>query len=126
LLRRQRAYTDAVQATKSQIIPWVFHRAGKPIKSYRTGWESACVKAGLPGAWIHDFRRSAANHMENTGVPRSQAMKITGHKTESIYRRYAIVRPDDIAEGTAKLSAYRQGLAQTGKAQAKQSNAATV
>ena len=28
---------------------------------------------------------------ERAGVPRSVAMSIVGHKTESIYRRYAIV-----------------------------------
>jgi len=29
--------------------------------------------------------------MEQAGVPRSVAMKLTGHKTENVYRRYAIV-----------------------------------
>lgn len=30
-------------------------------------------------------------------------MKLTGHKTESIYRRYAIVSEADLAEGVKKL-----------------------
>ena len=30
-------------------------------------------------------------------------MKITGHKTESVYRRYAIVNERDVAEGLEKL-----------------------
>jgi hypothetical protein len=31
-------------------------------------------------------------------------MKLTGHKTESVYRRYAIVSEADLSEGLKKLS----------------------
>jgi hypothetical protein len=30
-------------------------------------------------------------------------MKITGHKTEAVYRRYAIVSDTDLREATARL-----------------------
>jgi hypothetical protein len=32
-------------------------------------------------------------------------MQITGHKTESVYKRYAIVAESDIAAGVGKIAA---------------------
>jgi hypothetical protein len=36
------------------------------------------------------MRRSAVRTFERAGVPRSVAMSMVGHKTESIYRRYVV------------------------------------
>jgi hypothetical protein len=44
-------------------------------------------------------------NLERAGVPRSQAMKMVGHKTESIYRRSAIVSEADLKEAAGKLEA---------------------
>ncbi len=41
-------------------------------------------------------------------MPRSVAMMPTGRKTESVYRRYAIVSESDLADGVAKLTALHQ------------------
>ncbi len=45
-------------------------------------------------------------NLERAAVPRSVAMQLTGHKTESIYRRYAIVAEADLRDGAAKLAAF--------------------
>lgn len=104
LLLRQRAQTDNIQQAQARIISPVFHRAGEPIRDFRGAWESACKDAGIPGRWVHDFRRSAVRRMEQNGVPRSWAMKLVGHRTESIYRRYAIVSESDLSEAVARLA----------------------
>ena len=62
----------------------------------------------MTGRIPRDFPRTAARNLERAGVPRSVAMKLTGHKTESVYRRYAIVSESDLSEGIAKLEALHQ------------------
>jgi integrase len=58
---------------------------------------------GLPGLLVHDLRRSAVRRMEQAGVPRSVAMKLTGHRTESVYRRYAITSDADLRDAAKRL-----------------------
>ncbi len=105
VLERQLARTEEIERTTGQIIPWLFHRAGRPIKSFRRAWVTACKQAGVPRI-PHDFRRTAVRNLERAGVPRSTAMAMVGHKTESIYRRYAIVDEAMLTEGAQKLEAY--------------------
>ena len=88
------------------ICPFVFHRNGERILTFRTAWKNACKAAGCPGKLIHDMRRSAVRTFERAGVPRSVAMSIVGHKTESIYRRYAIADEAMQQEAAARLDAY--------------------
>jgi integrase len=117
-LVEQRARTTVIEKATGTIIPWVFHHDGEPILSYRTAWENACehaaaekhgglvriVRPHLIGRLVHDLRRTAVRNLERAGVPRSSAMKLTGHKTENVYRRYAIVVEADLREGVAKLA----------------------
>jgi hypothetical protein len=42
--------------------------------------------------------------LERAGVPRSVATKITGHRSESVYRRYAIVNDADLRDGARRLA----------------------
>ena len=105
VILKQWERTLLLQQATDQIIPWVFHRDGKPIKDFRKHWRKACEESGVPGRYVHDFRRTAVRNLERAGVPRSVAMKLVGHKTESIYRRYAIVSESDLSEGVEKLAA---------------------
>jgi integrase len=109
LLEEQKAATKAIEAAKNLICQWVFHRNGRPIKSLRKAWENACVAAGVPGRIPHDLRRTAVRNLERAGVSRGVAMQLTGHKTESVYRRYAIVSERDLGAGIEKLGQFAAG-----------------
>src|ERR1041384_8800000 len=91
------------------ICPFVFHRNGKRIRNFRKAWESACAAAGFPGRIPHDLRRSAVRNMERRGLSRSVAMQLTGHKTEAVYRRYAITSEGDLGAGLQKLGSFTAG-----------------
>jgi integrase len=100
------AENDELKA-RGRICRHVFHRNGKPISDFRGAWDEACRKAGHPGMLVHDLRRSAVRNMERRGLSRSVAMQLTGHKTEAVYRRYAITSEADLREGVERLNASR-------------------
>ena len=104
LLEAQHTATRNVERNKGTIIPHVFHRNGKPIRDMGKAWHSACKAAGMEGWFFHDLRRSAVRYMERAGLSRSVAMKLSGHKTMSVYSRYAIADAAALAEGVEKLA----------------------
>jgi integrase len=86
------------------IAPLVFQRRGKRIKDFRGAWHKACRAAGVPGRLPHDLRRSAIRHLVRSGVPDTVAMRISGHRTRSVFDRYDITSEADIREGLGKVS----------------------
>jgi integrase len=87
LLLRQREHVRALERKLGSIIVNVFvNNQGRPIMDYAKAWRGACKRAKLPGTLVHDMRRSAVRRLERAGVSRSVAMKLVGHRTESIYR----------------------------------------
>ncbi|HEY2119929.1 MAG TPA: site-specific integrase [Candidatus Acidoferrum sp.] len=125
--RKQLQKTGAVISTR------VFDRDGQPITQsiYQRPWIAACLAAGqgcmvcrkcgeksikwshcgratkYSGRLIHDFRRTAARDLTRSGTPQSVAMAITGHKTDSMFKRYNIVDTDDVRKALRSMGAYR-------------------
>jgi len=58
IIEQQLERTRALEKATGRIIPWLFHREGKPIKTFRRSWLTACVKAGL-GTEIRTAKQQA-------------------------------------------------------------------
>lgn len=88
---------------------WVFcwDHGGRIVTFDRT-WKRACREAGLGHTVFHDLKRSAVRNMERARVPRTVAMALIGHKTESIYRRYGITDQEDHERGVRLLARLSQ------------------
>lgn len=62
------------------------------------------TKRWKPSLLIHDFRRSATRNLIQRGVSQAVAMAISGHATDSVFRRYQIISEADILDAGAKIS----------------------
>ena len=104
LLEAQRERVRGIERARERVIPhvWVWND-GRPVRDFRAAWTAACTAAGCPGRLLHDCRRTSVRALERAGVPRSVAMKLTGHKTEAVYRRYAIVAEGDLTDAARRL-----------------------
>jgi integrase len=82
-------------------------------RNLRDEWRKACDKLGYGifdkkarsyrGLKLHDFRRSACRNMvKKKGISETVAMAISGHKTNSIFKRYAIVDKTAIQEALSE------------------------
>ena len=85
---------------------YVFHQNRLPVGDFRKAWKTACAKSGISGRLFHDLRRSAGRNLIASGVHRVVAMKITGHKTDAMFRRYAIVNEDQKRDALSKTQAF--------------------
>ncbi len=67
-----------------------FNSRSGPNSALRKAWSRGFTAAGLGDRLIHDFRRSACRNLVQAGVPEPEAMKLTGHKTDRVFRDYNI------------------------------------
>jgi integrase len=78
---------------------------GEPIGDFRKAFDAACAAAGLQGIVPHDLRRSAVRNFIRAGVKESVAMRLSGHRTRSVFDRYNIVS-EDLIDASTKLQEF--------------------
>jgi len=91
---------------RSISCPYLFHHKGEPIGDFRKAFDAACTAAGLQGIVPHDLRRSAVRNFIRAGVKESVAMRLSGHRTRSVFDRYNIVTEDDLIDASTKLQQF--------------------
>jgi hypothetical protein len=91
--------------------------------NFRKAFQAACVAVKLgvktgPKSWQYaglkpyDLRRSAVRNLSRAGVLETVAMKISGHKTRSVFDRYNITSVADVKEAMEKVSKRNASLIQ--------------
>src|SRR5215472_16467362 len=99
-----------VSANNSQADERLFN-----MKNFRREWIKACVKLKFgvktgpesyeyEGLIPHDFRRSAVRNLINAGVGQATAMKITGHRTLSVFERYNFVSTEQLHDAMERVT----------------------
>jgi len=101
LIERRRARRQVEVEGGVMLASLIFHRRGEPIVEFRKAWATACRKAGV-ARLFHDLRRSACRNMLAAGVAQAVCMQVSGHRTDSMFRRYAIVAESDIRQALRK------------------------
>jgi integrase len=99
---------ERAHAARRLDVPEVFHRGGRPIRTFKHAWTRAVSAAGLTGLRPHDLRRSCVRNLIRAGLPEHTAMSWTGHATRAVFDRYDIVSAADLAAAAGKLESYLQ------------------
>ena len=58
------------------------------------------------GFTLHDLRSTFNTNMRKSGVDKSVIMKITGHSTDAMFRRYNTVDQEDRTEAVRKFEGF--------------------
>jgi integrase len=87
-------------------VLYVFTRYGQPIKSVREIFARVCKEAGITDFVFHDLRHTATTNLRRAGVDALTAMKITGHKTMAVFRRYNTIDEDDLLAARHRMDTY--------------------
>jgi integrase len=106
VIERRRAAQGISTGRTITMCELIFHRDGQPVREFRKSWKRACAAAGLGHMLFHDLRRSAVRNMVRGGVHQNTAMKISGHKTASMFRRYDITDETDLRQAMLLVQRY--------------------
>ena len=88
----------------------VFTYNGRAIKSVKTAFNKARMKAKLTDVRFHDLRHTFASRLVQCGIPLYDVMSLTGHKSTLMVQRYAHLAPDYQGKAIAALDGFWHNL----------------
>jgi integrase len=84
----------------------VFLVKGHSVNAIKTAFNAACRRADIQGFHFHDFRHTAVTNMRRAGIDHLTIMKITGHKTLEVFKRYNSFLEGDLREAASRFNTY--------------------
>lgn len=86
----------------------VFTYKGEPLKRISRSFKTALKDAGIINFRFHDLRHCASTNLRRAGVDTATAMKIVGHKSEKMWKRYNAIEERDLTQAAQKVHKYLQ------------------
>src|SRR5687767_6593454 len=86
----------------------VFLYNGEPVKQVSRTFRTAKRIAGIRDFRFHDLRHCASTNLRRAGVDTATAMKIVGHKSEKMWKRYNAIEEKDLTQAAQKVHKYLQ------------------
>lgn len=86
----------------------VFTYKGRPLQRVSRSFKTALVEAGIRDFRFHDLRHCASTNLRRAGVDTATAMKIVGHKSEKMWKRYNAIEEQDLTQAAQKVHRYLQ------------------
>ncbi len=84
----------------------VFTYKGRPLQRISRSFRTALSDAGITDFRFHDLRHCASTNLRRAGVDTATAMKIVGHKSEKMWKRYNSIEERDLTEAALKVQKY--------------------
>ena len=69
-------------------------------------FDTAVRKAAIENFRFHDLRHCTATNLRRAGVDTVTAMRIVGHKSEKMHKRYNSVSEADLEQAARRLDSY--------------------
>jgi len=86
----------------------VFTYEGRPLQRVTRSFKTALKNAGITDFRFHDLRHCASTNLRRAGVDTATAMKIIGHKSEKMWKRYNAIDERDLTQAAQKVHKYLQ------------------
>jgi integrase len=94
----------------------VFTHNGRPVKSIKRVFRRVRQQTGITNTVFHDHRHTATTNLRRAGVDALTAMKITGHKTMAVFKRYNTIMEiedeQDLKAAQRRMDTYMDTMAE--------------
>jgi integrase len=109
LTTRALAALKALPNVEENAYLFVNPKTKRPWTYTQHALERARKASGLAGVWIHDLRRSFVTNARRAGVSESVVMKLSGHNTNQVFKRYNIVEDEDLKAAAKRINVAKGG-----------------